>query len=186
VAGPRGQFGSEQGTAGKAEVALVTTKKRYAFIATPLGGWPGQGQPITREALRALIPGSAVRHVVSRDDGTHHIELEVERPSHPAAMTEIEGAIARLGLDVAEAEIAELITNELAGAVVGGGGGALGGVATENPLAFVLLTGLGTLGGTVVGSLIETVVARYEAGRDPYRGWTVTRVDLSPALDPAW
>jgi hypothetical protein len=164
----------------------VTTKKRYSFVAAPLDWPPAEGRPITGEVLRALIPGSAVRHVVSRNDGTHHIELEVDRPSHPAAMTEIEGAIARLALDVAEAEITELVTNELAGAVLGGGGGALGGAATENPLAFVLLTGLGTLGGSLLGSLVETVVARYEARRDPYRGWTVTRVDLLPSPEPAW
>jgi hypothetical protein len=156
----------------------MTTIKRYTFIAAPPYGRPGQTGTISKAALQGAIPDARVRHVILRQDGTHHVELDLERPSHPDAMTEIEGAVARFLLDFAEAQITELVTNELAGAFIGGGGGAAGGAAaTKDPAATIVTGLLGSLGGAIVGSFVETVVARYQARRDHYRGWVVSRVD---------
>lgn len=155
------------------------TINRYAFVARPgyQVSYMDQALALTKETLTRQLAGAIVRQLVAHEDGSHEIELQLQRSSHPDALTEIADVLPQFGLDFAQAVITEVVTNAAEGAILGRGGSAFGGAATKNPWAALLITAMGTIGGAAVGSLLETVVARYEAHRDPYTGWTLQRLD---------
>jgi hypothetical protein len=109
----------------------------------------------------------------------------LNRPSHADALTEIANALANFGLDLLQAEITELVTDTLAGAILGGSGGAVAGATTENLTATLVAAAIGVVVGAAVGSARETIVAKYAARRyHSLSGWTFYRID-QPSLEPA-
>lgn len=157
----------------------LTTRQNYRFGVSPV--------QMTAQALANEVAGMVVRGVVLHPNGTHQVVVQLQRPTDGDALDEIAEALGRYGLDVAQAYITEIATDALAGALLGGTGGALGGAATEDPWAAFLVAIIGIGVGAAIGSARERVVAQFGAHRAmPGAPWVFYPVDPPTQTAPAW
>lgn len=163
---------------------------RYAFTvrSSVLPPWYSQPTQLSAQGLTAALGGVAVHKLVAYQNGSYGIELQLKRPTHEHALADIATALTSFGIDLLQAEITEVVTDTVAGAILGGTGGAAAGATTENVGAALIVAALGAIIGAAVGSMRETIVARYVAYRShALAPWTFYRIQ-QPATNsaPAW
>ena len=100
---------------------------RYRFQTHPTAPFyyaprPPLAGDALREGLITAIADVTVRDIIAYADGSHDLELQLQRRSHQEALTEIGNALASWGLDVSQALVTEVATQALAGALLGGTG----------------------------------------------------------------
>jgi hypothetical protein len=164
---------------------VVRPDIRYALSA-------GISGPVERELTAEML--NAVAGVVVRDlsrtpRGHRVVDVQLERPSHEAALDEIVRALQQLGFSYVEATVSEWASNTVDGIVAGAGSGGLLGIPSKNPVVALI----GALAGAVIGGLIGSeareIVAQYQVRWTPRAGWVFTKVPhqqpTTQALRPA-
>lgn len=143
---------------------------------------------LTAEGLAATIADVTVRDFITHAAGHHEVVLDLQRPSHENALTEIAAAVTPWGLDVGQAIVQEWVTAATEGAVFGGGSGLVAGGGSTDSFVVAVLSGLlGMFLGAALGSLRRTLVAEYDARRyQPGAPWVLTRRNPPPAPQPGY
>jgi hypothetical protein len=156
--------------------------RRYRFQAArgpffnPYVGTPG----LSPEALTQSLPGAIVRALVQLPlDQGYDVEIQLQRPSHEAALDDIVQAIGQYGLQLLQARIVEVTTAAVETALVGGAGGGLVGSASKDAAATIAGALIGLAVGAMVGSQIERVTAAYVVARPhPMGPWYLTPIPI--------
>ncbi len=154
----------------------------------------GMGGPVERELTAEMlvnaIAGVVVRDV-SRTPGGHRVvDVQLERPSHEAALGEIVRALKQLGFSYVEATVSEWVSSAVDGLVAGAGSGGLLGIPSKSPLVALIGALVGAVIGGLIGSEAREIVAEYRVRWNPRTaGWVLTKIPsqqpAAPALRPS-
>lgn len=136
------------------------------------------------EALSEVLADGVIGEARGALEGGEHIDLLMHRPTHQQAVTEILGALESVGFSLLEAEVDEIVDKAVQGAVLGfcGGGGL--GLTTKNPYVELLAAAIGALAGSMAGSKLEEIAARFHYRWFPATGWVVTQLPIDSATGP--
>lgn len=146
--------------------------------------YPGGGLPaLTKEGLAQTLASVAIHELTAAPNGGYDVHIGLGRTTHHDAVTEIENALAQLGFYVLQAEVTELATGLVEGALLGGAGGGAVGSATKDPVGFLAGLVIGALVGGAVGHAAQTIKARYRADRIAPGIWQFTPL---PVPNPGW
>ncbi len=103
------------------------TIKTYRFHARNLyNAWNYAGAvppALTRQGLVQALAGSAIRELTASTNGGYDAHIELDRDTHHDAVTEIESALMQLAFYTVQAEVTELATATVEGALLGGSAG---------------------------------------------------------------
>lgn len=140
--------------------------------------YPRLGGDELTGGINWLIPDATVVASERLDSLHEHLSLQLQRDDYLQAVNEIGEAVQRLGYNLLEIEISELVDQTVGATILGASG--LGGVVqlkAKNPI----LTAFAALAGGYLGNLAAKQVSRYEV---VYRfspspsGWTLAPVQI--------
>lgn len=153
----------------------------YRFQASHLyNAWNYGGvlPTLTRDGLVQTLAGVGIRDLTAAPNGGYEAHVELGRPTHHDALTEIESGLVQLGFYAVQAEVTEWATSTVGGALFGGTGGGVIGSATKDPLGFFAGLAIGAVVGAVVGHATQTIKARYRADRIAPGMWQFTQLPV--------
>jgi hypothetical protein len=111
------------------------------------------GRSLTGDALSDAVGGLVLRHLNQQADGSYSIDVQLDRPDHGQALSELREALGLFGLQLAEAYVTEWVDSWVEGVVLGAlGGGAAIGAGTKN--------GTAALAGGLVGAITGLLLGR--------------------------
>ncbi len=158
------------------------TIKTYRFHARNLyNAWNYAGAvppALTRQGLVQALAGSAIRELTASTNGGYDAHIELDRDTHHDAVTEIESALMQLAFYTVQAEVTELATATVEGALLGGSAGSALGASTRNLGGLIVGVVIGGAVGAIFGHTAQTIKARYRADRIAPGIWRFTQLPI--------
>lgn len=160
----------------------MNTYRFLAYPKSPLWANPSL-QTLTVAGITRSIAGAIVHRLEPDSVGQFIVELALERQFHGDALDDIASGLEAMGWAVSQAIVTEWVTEAVAGAAFGTGAGAVAGLSTKDPVAFLVLSLLGLAIGAGVGSLFKKIRAQHQATRRPRYlgdGWELALLPVQP------
>jgi hypothetical protein len=139
---------------------------------------------LTKERLSQSLAGVAVRDLSEAGTGRYLLELQLQRPSHDQALSDILVALQQLGYSIVEAMVSEWVSAVVQGLLLGAASGGAVGSASRDPRITFVVAAFGAAAGAIAGSGVRNVKVVYQVQRTYPSGWVLTPVQEPDAISP--
>lgn len=117
--------------------------------------------------------------------GGETVQLVLSRPSRDEVFNDVVVAVQRLGYSMVEAEIREVVTRTVEGAICGSLGTGAVGSTIKNPYLTLLAAVIGAVAGAKAGSLVEVASTKHRYQWFPATGWVVREAGAPQGVSAA-